>query len=461
MRSYGFRVLGLAVLALLAVPVSASAATFTHYGPPNARGMGTFRTFGLRRRGNAAERLSGADAMEPGCRRLLRGVQVRAAERTDDERAAHDAERLRSRDPHGLRPRAPPQLLPDAAPRAGRLVGLPGEGRHVGLLGKRQHDQQLLRQLVWRAPRLVERHGARHATVVKRLRAECEARHERLPYMRTYAGNLGWSFMCAMLQDTTNSQRLEYCFRVWRSWSGPAYDPPIVFFDPYIGAGGTGFTAIVSDVTASPTRYAQNWGGSTTVLGTQPSGTTYTAAITRGQLINAVNDTNAKVKSANLGTCIGLLNRIRCYSTDPDKYALLGVEDGLEFLGTRHVAHGRLLQRADVLRRLLRPRASYAAKDRPVRVRWGGEARGAWIPMMKAFQKWGIKGTTDLANRKPDEVGFHTVGYYHADRRCNTPTNANGDHAKALPKQNAPVPGPQPHRRASTASRRTCSSRTS
>ena len=31
------------------------------------------------------------------------------------------------------------------------------------------------------------------------------------------------------------------------------------------------------------------------------------------------------------GTARG--NRIRCYSTDPDKYALFGVEDGLEMQG--------------------------------------------------------------------------------------------------------------------------------
>jgi len=155
-----------------------------------------------------------------------------------------------------------------------------------------------------------------------------------LRYVKTYAGTLGWSYICAMLQDTTTSQRLEYCFRVWRSWSGPAYDAPIVFHDPQIGSLGTGFTSIVTDLTASGTPYAQNWGGATTVLGTLPSGNTYSGAITRTHLVSAINDTNAQIMSANLGTCLGLLNRVRCYSTDPDKYALLGVEDGLEMLGS-------------------------------------------------------------------------------------------------------------------------------
>lgn len=153
-------------------------------------------------------------------------------------------------------------------------------------------------------------------------------------YVQGFAGNLGWSYLCAMLHDTTTSQRLEYCLRMWRSWSGAASDPPIIFKDPYIGAGGAGFTAVVSDLTAAPTRYAQNWGGALTVLGTQPSGNAYTGAITRTQLVNAVTDANAKIKSGNLGTCLGLLTGVRCYSTDPDKYALFGVEDGLEMLGS-------------------------------------------------------------------------------------------------------------------------------
>jgi hypothetical protein len=153
-------------------------------------------------------------------------------------------------------------------------------------------------------------------------------------YVRTFSGSLGWSYICAMLQDTTTSQRLEYCFRVWRSWSGPAYDTPIVYFDPQIPTLGTGFASVVSDLTAAGTRYAQSWGGAPTVMGTQPSGNTYTGAIARAHLVNAVNDVNAQVKSANLGTCLGLFNRIRCYSTDPDKYALLGIEDGLELNGT-------------------------------------------------------------------------------------------------------------------------------
>jgi hypothetical protein len=134
-----------------------------------------------------------------------------------------------------------------------------------------------------------------------------------------------------MLQDTTTSQRVEYCFRVWRSWSGTAYDAPIVFRDSQIG---TGFTSIVTDLTKSGTHYAQNWGGATTVLGTQPSGKTYSGAITRTHLVNAINEANAQIRSANLGRCLGLLSFVRCYSTDPDKYALLGVEDGLEHLGS-------------------------------------------------------------------------------------------------------------------------------
>jgi hypothetical protein len=153
-------------------------------------------------------------------------------------------------------------------------------------------------------------------------------------YVRTFSGNLGWSYLCAMLQDVTTAQRLEYCFRVWRSWSGPAFDAPIVFFNPQIPSLGTGFASVVTDLTAAGTRYAQNWGGALTVVGSQAIGNTYSGAITRAHLVNAINDVNAQVKAANLGTCLGVFNRIRCYSTDPDKYALFGIEDGLELNGT-------------------------------------------------------------------------------------------------------------------------------
>ena len=153
-------------------------------------------------------------------------------------------------------------------------------------------------------------------------------------HVQTYAGNIGWLYLCAMLHDTATSQRFEYCLRVWRSWSGSAYDAPIVFFDPHIGVGGTGFVAVVSDLTAAGTPYAQNWKGATTVLGTQPSGNVYGGAITRSHLVNAVNAANAQIMAANLGTCLGILTRVRCYSTDPNAYALFGVEDGLEFLGS-------------------------------------------------------------------------------------------------------------------------------
>jgi hypothetical protein len=159
-------------------------------------------------------------------------------------------------------------------------------------------------------------------------------------HVQTYAADAGWSYLCSMLQDMSTSQRLEYCLRVWRSWSGPAYDAPIVFRDPQIPPTGTGFVAIVSDLTAAGTRYAQNWGGATTVLGTQPSGNTYAGAITRTHLVNAITDANAQIKSANLGTCLGLLTLVRCYSTDPNQYALLGIEDGLEMRGSGMSRYG-------------------------------------------------------------------------------------------------------------------------
>ena len=46
------------------------------------------------------------------------------------------------------------------------------------------------------------------------------------------------------------------------------------------------------------------------------------------------NGYGAGAKSKNLNLCSGLFTGIKCYSTDPDKYALLGIEDGLELLGS-------------------------------------------------------------------------------------------------------------------------------
>jgi hypothetical protein len=128
--------------------------------------------------------------------------------------------------------------------------------------------------------------------------------------------------------------------RLWRSWSGAAYDAPIIYRNPQIPPSGTAFTSVVSDLVAAGTRYAQIWGTSAaTVLGTQPAGNSYSGAITRTHLVNAITDANAQIKSKNLNLCSGLFTGIKCYSTDPDKYALLGVEDGLEVLGsgTAHI----------------------------------------------------------------------------------------------------------------------------
>lgn len=156
-------------------------------------------------------------------------------------------------------------------------------------------------------------------------------------FVRRYqSSGTGISYICAILQDTTTGQYLEHCLRVWRSYSGPAHDEPIVFHNPQMGTPliGTAYSTIVTDITAGGTPYAQNWGGATTVLGTNPSGQTYSGAITRGHLVNAINDANNKVKAMNAGLCLGVA--VKCYSTDPDKYALFGVSDGLEIRGTGH-----------------------------------------------------------------------------------------------------------------------------
>jgi pimeloyl-ACP methyl ester carboxylesterase len=77
------------------------------------------------------------------------------------------------------------------------------------------------------------------------------------------------------------------------------------------------------------------------------------------------------------------------------------------------------------------------------------DCAATWNTMAQRFRDWGLKGTTNLAKVGKGQVAFHTVGYYHGEKNCNTPINANGDHSKVLPLPQAPVPGPQPHREGS------------
>jgi hypothetical protein len=327
--------LGVALLALVGalLPASASASTFTHYGPPNAA-AGSL----------AGHSVSGGAGTLPNDYPAPTPWNLPAGDYCTAYKFAQ--------------PGAPTTSAPLQTPSNVNIGGLTGFDPGV------PREQYQLRHNAQTDSSACQAKGstwgfwANAATANNYCQNWCGVRHDystgmalgtrpwsngyggnaklvmtAYRYVQTFAGSLGWSYLCAMLQDTTNSQRLEYCFRVWRSWSGAAYDAPIIFRDPQIG-GGTGFTAIVSDLTAAGTRYAQNWGGAATVLGTQPSGNAYSGAITRGHLVNAIADTNAQIKKANLGTCLGLFNGVKCYSTDPDKYALLGVEDGLEFLGS-------------------------------------------------------------------------------------------------------------------------------
>jgi hypothetical protein len=149
--------------------------------------------------------------------------------------------------------------------------------------------------------------------------------------VRRYAGRAGWGYVCAMLQDQSTWQRLEYCLRVWRSWPGAPVDRPLVFFDPALR---TGFASITSDLTPEGTRYATGWRGAVTVVGPQADGRRFGGAISREQLLGAVDDLNARVRRDNLGACGGRLSGVRCYSRSPGDYSLLGLEDGLELAGT-------------------------------------------------------------------------------------------------------------------------------
>ena len=329
---WGAPVLGALVGAV--APASAPAATFTHYGPPNAAAWSLVGHSVSGGAGTLPERVPEPEAVGPARRRLLHGIQVRSAERADDERTAGDREQRRtSAASTGFDPGAAARAVPVAPQRQADSSACQAKGAIWGFWTNAatnnnycaywcgvRHDYstgQAIGTRPWS-----NGYGAGAKLVMSAFR-----------HVQTYAGNIGWLYICAMLHDTTTSQRLEYCLRVWRSWSGPAYDAPIVFLDPHIGARRR-LRGVVSDLTAAGTPYAQSWGGATTVLGTQPSGNTYRRRDHACHLVKAVNAANVQIKAANLGTCLGLLTRVRCYSTDPDEYALFGVEDGLEFLGS-------------------------------------------------------------------------------------------------------------------------------
>ena len=293
LRGRAFWIIIVALLWFVASPSAAPAATFMHYGPPNtpagwlpghtaSGGKGTLPN----------------DYPAPTPWNMAAGDYCTAYKFAQPGAPTASAPLATVSDTNlgaltGFDPGLPREQYQTAPQRPGRLVRLPGQGHDVGLLDERRHRQQLLLELVRRAPRLVDRPGDRHAPVVQRLRRKRQARHERLP---ARADVRRQSRLVVPVRDAARHDDV----------AAPGVLLPRVALverrrlrhadhlqGPVHRDVGAGFTAVVSDLVAAGTRYAQNWGGAFTVLGTQPSGNAYTGAITRTHLVNAIADANA------------------------------------------------------------------------------------------------------------------------------------------------------------------------
>jgi hypothetical protein len=129
--------------------------------------------------------------------------------------------------------------------------------------------------------------------------------------------NLGaWGYLCPVLEDATTGGILEYCLEEWRSkynsaeWSIPDRVATCASY------GGKSIDTIITTFNLG-TRFASEIAGSSNTFVLESVGSRYfTAAITPGDLQNAIKE--------DLTVCG------RTLSTDPTQYALLGVEQGLE-----------------------------------------------------------------------------------------------------------------------------------
>jgi hypothetical protein len=164
-----------------------------------------------------------------------------------------------------------------------------------------------------------------------------------------------WAYVCALFEDTTTTQRLEYCLDEWNSW-GAAPDEVTTIFNDLDLNPTQAFTNVVTNFEPG-TRFATRLRGSSrTAVGASSlsHAATFKAAITEGDLASAVQAINAQLKAASGAVCPS--GPWRCYSVHPDDYELLGLENGREFRvaasGTGILAgHDSYLRAATVYRR--------------------------------------------------------------------------------------------------------------
>jgi hypothetical protein len=117
-------------------------------------------------------------------------------------------------------------------------------------------------------------------------------------------------YLCAVLQETVQDVKVEYCAETWRS--DDAHTAPYV-------QPGDGGVEVWSQLDSTDTKYMTSVGSATT-FNNAPGNEAYGFAISGPQLSQAMQDFNNKYGGVD-GTPL---------STDPDDYALYWLEDGFE-----------------------------------------------------------------------------------------------------------------------------------
>ena len=147
---------------------------------------------------------------------------------------------------------------------------------------------------------------------------------EALIHTVTFGGessyNMAWGYVCPLLKDTTTGDILEYCLEEWRS----IHNPP-EWKEERIGTcGPNGYDTVVTYFWPG-TKLATEQAGSANTLefsGTPSGWTHFAAAITKSDLLTAIDLAREPPTVKNgCGTN---------FSTNPEQYALVGVEQGVE-----------------------------------------------------------------------------------------------------------------------------------
>ena len=156
-----------------------------------------------------------------------------------------------------------------------------------------------------------------------------EAYAQTVAFSGESAYNGAWGYVCPVLEDTTTGDVLEYCIEAWRSKYNRA-EWSVERVGTCSGAGGHNLDTLVT-LFSSGTQFVTEQSGSTnTFVFEKASGLKYfTARITAADLENAINrdrqpHNESGVNGSNSGGCS------RSLSTNPENYALIGVEQGIE-----------------------------------------------------------------------------------------------------------------------------------